>query len=228
LRCRALASPSLVSKRWRSVVFSEPRIWRALSIQPSGQASWFAGKLWLLQRVGGLVRSVTLHAPQAAPIPQVPLNPASLLAAFWAGPEQAAAAVEAAAALLQHLPGVTDLVVPLSNTNLPAIQMHAVGTLGSLTSLQLCCQEPEEPSSLGHALSRLTGLQSLVVFCLPPQAAVALARLRSLTSLRSGWTCGSMQCRSSWQQHYASCPSWPASSAQQAAHYWGWRSPLCS
>ena len=199
---------ALVSKRWQSLFFSEPGLWRSLSLQPGALTSqratplaWYASKTWLLRRITGLVTTVDVQdsrsiieclsdsgPPGSLALPDLLwlLQPGVLRGVAIQHSGELPAAV---AAVLPRFPQLTSLTLHCQHlpTNTPGI----VSRLGQLRSL---CWRGSSVSyllmdSILH-LQHLTSLELSSAFMLPhTQSLTQLPQLQHL-ELRSGELCG--------------------------------------
>lgn len=179
----AVCTLRLVSRRWDAVFWSEPSLsldFRpVLSLPPAEQEQWLAGKLQLLQRVRGMVKSVYLLCSTSE-------DPC--WAKDWAA---AAASIQACQQQLQPgIPGLQSL----------ALYWGAVAPLGyfeallpfsqARVALTLSCFHV--PAAATPGLGQLQQLKELAVAHFPREvvpaggATAALCQLTQLTNLQLG------------------------------------------
>lgn len=175
-------------KLWHRLLYEQPQLWQALSIQPPGEAAspadlerWRSGKLALVRRVAPLVREAQLHGGCF----QAPPRPGSYLLADFldcldstalrglsikqhAMPGQAEAAEDAMAAgvaaclqaLAVRFPGLQALELrgPVS---LPAAGAWALRQLRALRRLEIEAYEISEQlvQACAAGLQQLSGLE---------------------------------------------------------------------
>ncbi|PRW33791.1 GCC2 and GCC3 domain containing [Chlorella sorokiniana] len=192
-----------VCRRWRRLVFGEPRLWRSVTLSPGllpqlakkkDKQRWFSSQHGLLRRIAPLVEAAAVEggtAIEAAGAATGKWGLADLLSALHAsklaelsiqGPwELPAAALRA----LGRLTGLTWL--KLDSTELPGEELlAALGQLAALQTLELSTDEL--PWGLPDTLAQLSRLRQLRCdIAEPPMDIGDLFTLpRSLTSIQLG------------------------------------------
>lgn len=161
-----LSAASLVCKRWRRVLFSEPALWRLFKISLSSmeEAERRTGLLRLLERVGGLLHHLKLDCG-------------------WFDGGLDAKQVAAVAACLPRLGQLGRISIYTSAHPVPPVLLEALPVATALTSVKLRCSQL--PANAAGALARMTQLRSMTLrgSALQKVAAQALQRLPQLETL---------------------------------------------
>lgn len=197
------AAITLVCCRWRDVFYSEPALWRELSVlaesldeaEEAGQAAhWFAAKARLLQRVGGFVQH--LHYSELVgtggdePEPQEVQQLAARAGSSWRLSSSVLAQLSPASLQTVRLQGgaveVAACFALQRFTGLLALSIECCGPMSDYTVPVLLSLPPSLPAGLPEALWHLPQLTRLDLDSNTPLWDVSV--LFPLTQLRAlGW-----------------------------------------